>query len=193
MNTVEGAIPLPYVWTIEWSKAVKSSLFKFVFYGFEGDTDVAIINGSHIVSSQSSEQSLPGSISQSVLTSTEDFLLFGDTTPPVIEVTYEMYKVFWWGGWYIDFICVTYDNESGIDRIEWYIDGLLHGVYKDPPYELIITIPWYEGIEDSYFWFFAINGAGLSSYVEIDGSDIKPTSYNLARFYHNPDIFPVLS
>jgi len=96
--------------------------------------------------------------------------MLDDTTPPAIEVTVDIYKDE--TGWYVDFICVTYDSESGIDRLEWYVDGLLDNVIKDPPREYIFEVNWYENIDENFFWFFAYNGAGLSAYVEIDGSDI---------------------
>jgi len=55
LKTVSNPI-LPHVFTIEGSKAVKSYIYKFVFYGFGGETDDVIIYVSDIIAG--SQQSL---------------------------------------------------------------------------------------------------------------------------------------
>ena len=54
MGTMTGSGP--YVFTIEWSKAMKSCIFKFVFYCFGGETATVIIKGSDIKSVSYSHQ-----------------------------------------------------------------------------------------------------------------------------------------
>ena len=97
-----------------------------------------------------------------------------DTTPPVIEVSWETYKFN--STWYVKFDCEIYDNESGIDRTIWYLNGVLQDSNSGPgpDYGFHFTVTLYIA-KKSVFKFEAINGAGLSAFVEIDGSDIKST------------------
>jgi hypothetical protein len=57
MHTAADPI-LPYVFSIEWCKAMKSYTFKFVFYGRGGDTAEVIIDGSDIKSTSYGQQSI---------------------------------------------------------------------------------------------------------------------------------------
>jgi len=54
----------PYIFIIEWSRAMKTCIFKFVFYGFGGDTAVVIIDRLDIKSYSSIRQISTGSSSQ---------------------------------------------------------------------------------------------------------------------------------
>ena len=47
MAVIDGSGP-DYSVTIEWAEAMESSIFKFVFYGLEGDTAEVIIDGSDV-------------------------------------------------------------------------------------------------------------------------------------------------
>jgi hypothetical protein len=94
-----------------------------------------------------------------------------DTTPPEIDVTWEIFK----DGctWYVNFICDAYDEESGIDRIEMFVNDGIHEtiVGTMPIYEFIIE--WSKAFKTSVFRFVAYNRAGLSTFITINGSDIK--------------------
>jgi len=96
-----------------------------------------------------------------------------DTTPPIIDVTWETYKFN--GTWYVEFTCEAYDPESGIDRVEYYInDKLQDTVPGGPgPPEYLFIIGWSKALKNCVFKFEAINKAGLSAFVEINGTDIK--------------------
>jgi hypothetical protein len=95
-----------------------------------------------------------------------------DTPTPIIEVTWETYKLN--GTWYVDFNCSFYDNGSGIKRVVWYLNGKEMDVIvgPGPVYEFHFTVKL-SIAKKSVFRFEAYYGDGLSSFVEVDGSDIK--------------------
>jgi hypothetical protein len=97
-----------------------------------------------------------------------------DTTPPIIEVTYEVS-----GnpidGWIVSFIAEAYDEESGIDRVEMWINDIIFETIKGPGPCYTFPIKWCKGLEKSVFTFIAYNGAGLSAFDSIAGTDIKYT------------------
>ena len=95
-----------------------------------------------------------------------------DTTPPVIEVTWETSKFN--GTWYVKFDCEIYDNESGIDRAIFYLNGVEQEVYTGPgPFSGFHFTIELSIAKKCVFKFEAINSVGLSAFVEVDGLDIK--------------------
>ena len=122
-----------------------------------------------------------------------------DTTPPEISVEWEAFQdPPTYGDWYVTFIVDAYDNESGIDRVVMFINDGLHGIITDPgpgPTEYEFTIEWSKAVKTSVFKFVAYNGAGLSAFVIINGSDIKSYSYSQSsstQQFTNPLFFQIL-
>ena len=102
----------------------------------------------------------------------QDSELDDDTTPPIIEVTYEVS-----GnpidGWIVLFTAEAYDEESGIDRVEMWINDEIIETIKGPGPCYTFPINWCKELTKSVFTFIAYNGAGLSSFDSIAGTDIK--------------------
>lgn len=102
---------------------------------------------------------------------TTGYVSISDTTPPEIDVTWETYKVD--GEWYVDINAEAYDEESGIEKFEMYVNNELMDIVEGPgPYGIAFTCKLYEA-KTSVFKFVAYNGAGLSTEVLIEGSDIS--------------------
>ena len=99
-----------------------------------------------------------------------------DTTPPEISVEWEANKI--GDRWWVTFIVDAYDEESGIDRVEMYINDMFHAVVTGSGPTCQFTIQWSKAVKTSVFKFVAYNGAGLSAFVIINGSDIKSYSYS---------------
>ena len=95
-----------------------------------------------------------------------------DTTPPIIEVTYEVSGNHI-NGWIIEFIAEAYDEESGIDRVEMWIGDEIIETIKGPGPCYTFPIKWCKKLTKSIFTFIAYNGAGLSAFDSIAGTDIK--------------------
>ena len=120
------------------------------------------------------------------------------TTPPEVEVTWEAYKVD--GKWYIDFICDSSEGMSDIDRVEMYIDDVIHATITGPGPVYIFTIEWSKAMKSCIFKFVFYDLEGNTAVVIIKGSDIKSCSISqqftnplmlrlLERF---PNAFPIL-
>jgi hypothetical protein len=103
------------------------------------------------------------------------FVMSDDTTPPIIEVTWELFKFD--RKWYVKFNCTAYDNESGVDLLELYVDDkFITIIFPGPvPDNYRYIHEWSKTLKACIFKFVAYNSAGLSAFVEIDGSDIKST------------------
>ncbi len=128
-------------------------------------------------------------IGMSITPSTGNIMFFDDTTPPEIQVTWRTYKVD--GKWYVEFDCEVYDEESDIDRVEmWIDDGIHETITGSGPDVYIFTIEWSKALKTSVFKFVAYNGAGLSAFVTVDGSDIK--SCSISRQFTNPLFVQIL-
>jgi hypothetical protein len=193
----------PYEWILEISDGndVAKQDFIYPFYVFDNAGLVtqpvgrnSICKNIHnILNQQSTQQSSTGSNNQNVMSiipSVENALFLDDTTPPEIDVSWETYKVD--GKWYVYFDCEFYDEESGINRAVWYLNGVEQSVIVGSgpePFEFHFTIELSEA-KESVFKFEAINGAGLSAFVEVDGSDIN--SYSLSQQFTNTLFLQIL-
>jgi len=116
----------------------------------------------------------------------ENVLLVDDNTPPIISLDWE-----WWrfGTTYIcDFIVRAYDNESSIDRVEFFVHyhlSLIHFeyLYNDAgvPY-YSVSWAWTEAFSEYVFHFKAIDRAKNFVLISVNGSDIDDGPYNQNYF-----------
>jgi len=174
-----------YIFTIEWSKAMKSCIFKFVFYGLGGDTAVVIIDGSDIKSHSSSQNVM------SITPSIENALFFEDTTPPVIEITWEVEYVLF-KGWYVTINVNCYDEESGIDLVHIFLNDVLHEtiIGPGPVYETTYEFKWSPFLKNAVLKVIAWDGAGNSATESLYFSDITPHPHS--QQHSNPVFLQIL-
>jgi len=78
--------------------------------------------------------------SVSVIPSTGIIVSFDDTTPPEIKLEWVFYQKD--GKWYHKFTATCFDSESGMNRVEFYLNNILQEtiVGPGPMYEWVI--PW---------------------------------------------------
>jgi len=94
-----------------------------------------------------------------------------DTGDPSVDLIYEAYEED--DGWHVDFTALASDSTSGMDKVEFYIDGSLELTDTESPYNW--TIKWQDDYEDVTFKATAYDNAGNSASDTIDGDIIEST------------------
>ena len=101
----------------------------------------------------------------------KSFTIYIDKYKPSIKVDWDV--KFKGLGWSVRFNCEAKDGQSGIDRVEMYINDELQLTVNGsgPMYEFIIKFS--SILTNSTFRFVAYDIAGHSAFTLINGSDIK--------------------
>jgi hypothetical protein len=109
-----------------------------------------------------------------------------DQTPPEISAKWEVNKKD--GKWIVTIIINYYDNESGIERLDIYMNHELEETIIGPGPTCGFSIEWFKEIKGFVFTYIAYNFAGLSAFALVNGSDIKsyPSGQNSQQSYSIP-------
>ncbi len=115
----------------------------------------------------------------------KSFTIYIDEYKPSINVDWDV-KIKGLS-WFVRFICEAKDGQSGMDRVEMYINNELQLTVNSsgPLYEFIIR---YSGIlTNSTFKFVAYDKAGHSAFTLVNGSDIKSNAQFESGSYQNSE------
>jgi hypothetical protein len=94
-----------------------------------------------------------------------------DQTPPVINFSWEVYRI--GCKWYLEFYVNATDETSGMDRVEFALNGVVQYVVtgSGPVYTWVIEL--FKGFKSCTFGFIFYDTAGNSAIVSVKGSDIN--------------------
>jgi hypothetical protein len=92
-----------------------------------------------------------------------------DTTPPTCDLQHDEYKDEA-GTWFVHFLAVANDATSGMNRVEFFIDGALQHTDDTGPFEW--TIEWDPDYKTKTFYAYAYDNAGNSNSDDVPGSEI---------------------
>lgn len=95
-----------------------------------------------------------------------------DETPPDLSVEWRTYHS---DIWHVEFTIFARDNESGIHQILMWINDGLYMTIPNPFEVEYFDMYWLSKFKSSIFRFEAINYAGLSTNVTVEGIDIFKT------------------
>lgn len=117
---------------------------------------------------------------------------YNDTTPPVVVFNWTA-KGNFIIGWYITITIECYDNESGLDLIEYYLNKGLWATIEGPGpvYEFVWEFKW-KVAKTLQIGVIAVDRAGNCAYETFNCSDIGPYSNTMEQKadYSYFNIFP---
>jgi len=119
----------------------------------------------------------------------QNFTVYIDQTPPIIELKWEVYKEGY--GWYVKFILTADDTLSGMaPRLDIYINDLLLETIEVWDWENVeFFIQWSKNFKYCTFGFMCFDNAGNMAYESVNGSDIK--SRNINQLFHTQKFYNI--
>jgi hypothetical protein len=104
---------------------------------------------------------------------TKSFIINVDQSPPMTDfITLKGYPIN--NIWYVDFICKSVDQTSGMDRVEMYIEDEHYETVEGKGPEFIFTIQWFDEFPITKFYFHYYDKAGNKKIIEFETDNTTP-------------------